>query len=629
MTKRIRVCSPGAFQFYELDNMAPETSLCKAFGLFVVLMTVVSSTKGACTFNKTWSGRWFQSGIQNLLYINNSYIETKGECYEQQADKYLVFDRQENCYKCLAMHEKQTGVLQYKESICETRGTLQEICNLMLGDAPLYTMFRKYPEVKPINCPFKSAPFTFSYSRGTGECSNPPSRAESCTDDSRLVLKYQACPDVESTESNIEELVCLATWKEGSTKYLIGKISQGNRRNLIKDEDQYRCFIYQKDKSNDKIVYSVAQSADATCSGVQSAFEGSRTMRLTTVDNHHNRCKFPKWITDHHTWLSLDHKKIYKFTQRNATLKILEEEPPAKPRRPPMHMNVAQPFAFQSDFGFESDDLKKTNTEMRVICHSILDNQEQKKVQIVAHITEGCDSGYVCMVFYKRDTNVIEIQQTSELVENPDEACSRFNPLITPFTTLITTNLHPKACPHLGRYVLPDKEAMSDIRKKRDQPDSVGIEQVPDCVTQDYEALTVGCTQQHQMEFHSSCGQSDEHAYLCHGSWNEDNVHYVITSPMSKKPSDTIRFCFIYTLGPSTQPLNDNMVGKPVSIPILRVSRVSDSCHRHVAPGSGRWSYNFTSDGACDGNDTTGSGMIEFPSFLLIVISATYALYLR
>jgi hypothetical protein len=79
---------------------------------------------------------------------------------------------------------------------------LQDVCYGITGDAPLYSMFRKHPEAKPVACPFKSAPFTFSYNRGTGDCNNPPSKAESCTDDSRLVLKYQACPDVPSTESN-------------------------------------------------------------------------------------------------------------------------------------------------------------------------------------------------------------------------------------------------------------------------------------------------------------------------------------------------------------------------------------------------------------------------------------------
>lgn len=80
----------------------------------------------------------------------------------------------------------------------------------------------------------------------------------------------------------MEELVCLATWKEGSTRYLIGKISQGNRRNLISDEDQYRCFIYQRSSEGAKTVYNIAQSGDATCNGLQNAFEGSRTIKLTT-----------------------------------------------------------------------------------------------------------------------------------------------------------------------------------------------------------------------------------------------------------------------------------------------------------------------------------------------------------
>lgn len=140
-------------------------------------------------------------------------------------------------------------------------------------------MFRKSPEVKPVPCPFKNAPFIFTYTKGTGECTNPPSKAESCTDDSRMVLKYQACPDVPSTESALEELVCLTTWKEGSTKYLLGKILDPNRR-MPSDEDEYRCFVYQKNNVDGKTVYHVAQSGDATCNGLSNVFEGSRSMKL-------------------------------------------------------------------------------------------------------------------------------------------------------------------------------------------------------------------------------------------------------------------------------------------------------------------------------------------------------------
>lgn len=44
-------------------------------------------------------------------------------------------------------------------------------------------------------------PFTFTYNRGHGECKNPVSNIESCTEDSRLLLNLQACPDVAGTES--------------------------------------------------------------------------------------------------------------------------------------------------------------------------------------------------------------------------------------------------------------------------------------------------------------------------------------------------------------------------------------------------------------------------------------------
>lgn len=62
----------------------------------------------------------------------------------------------------------------------------------------------------------------------------------------------------------------------------MGKISQGNRRSTS-DEAQYRCFIYQRSTENGKTIYNVAESADATCTGLDAtALEGSRTMKLTT-----------------------------------------------------------------------------------------------------------------------------------------------------------------------------------------------------------------------------------------------------------------------------------------------------------------------------------------------------------
>jgi len=46
-----------------------------------------------------------------------------------------------------------------------------------------------------------AGPFIFTYNRGHGECKSPVSNIESCTEESRLLLSFQACPDVQGTES--------------------------------------------------------------------------------------------------------------------------------------------------------------------------------------------------------------------------------------------------------------------------------------------------------------------------------------------------------------------------------------------------------------------------------------------
>ena len=72
---------------------------------------------------------------------------------------------------------------------------------------------------------------------------------------------------------------CLATWKEGSTQYLVAKISgNGMSGNVIKDEDTYRCFAYAKSGNNS---WNLGQSGDASCNGLTSATDGAKTHRMT------------------------------------------------------------------------------------------------------------------------------------------------------------------------------------------------------------------------------------------------------------------------------------------------------------------------------------------------------------
>lgn len=83
-------------------------------------------------------------------------------------------------------------------AFCHERDSLPTLCRMITGDALLYSMFRE--GALPVPCPFRG-PFTFTYNRGHGECKNPVSSIDICTEDSRLLLSYQACPDVYGTES--------------------------------------------------------------------------------------------------------------------------------------------------------------------------------------------------------------------------------------------------------------------------------------------------------------------------------------------------------------------------------------------------------------------------------------------
>ena len=94
----------------------------------------------------------------------------------------------------------------------------------------------------------------------------------------------------------MEEIQCLAVWKEGSYRYLVGKVSN---HHIAVGEDHYRCFVFEKSGSlpqiplesdstpDPDVEYRIAQSGDATCTGLFSPAEGSRTMILKRSKSSH------------------------------------------------------------------------------------------------------------------------------------------------------------------------------------------------------------------------------------------------------------------------------------------------------------------------------------------------------
>ncbi|KAG8038044.1 hypothetical protein G9C98_006369 [Cotesia typhae] len=451
-------------------------------------------------------------------------------------------------------------------------------------------MFRLNPE--PITCPFNGAPYTFTYNRGDKECNSPVSVAESCTDPSKLLLKYQACPDIEDSESITEELQCLALWKDGRNKYLVGTLKLFGR-SAATNEETFRCFLYERNHHGEKVTYDIAQSGDSTCSALNDVSQGSRTIKLTKVDREHNKCKYPQWVTKHHAWHSLDGTRVYHFTTGNATLKVEQSK---------------------------DQQNKGHKYEERIVCHNLesIDSPD-KKVKLVAHITSGCDIGYVCMIFHRRSAGVIELQQSNVKTILPEEACKQQEDLsVMPYITLImSSSISQRAA------------------EKRTWEEKNDDEQ---CSVSD---IQIGCTTSDQSEMIIINTCEDKHeAYTCHDSWEEKGVWYTIVSQKQKSLSGisinvnsgssigsesavtNASFCFSMRWVDPTPKLS----GRGSRVEQEQELRLTWPVREFQRDDPNQWTYKLSNQGVCE--DITRASATSASSFsrVSLVLSAGAAI---
>ncbi|XP_029672408.1 uncharacterized protein LOC115241037 isoform X2 [Formica exsecta] len=578
--------------------------------LLILPLVDLPSANGSCVFPSSWTGEWYQYG-KPVFAINTTVLGDR-VCVERTDDKYVVLYSTENCYHCMIINGRHENVIQYREGpwCSAERTSLEEMCGTITSDDMLYSMFRM--NSKPIACPFSGSSFTFTYNRGYGECTMPISLAEKCTDESKLLLKYQACPDVEGTESNTEELQCLAVWNDGRNKYLVGTL----RGRSVLSAKMYRCFLYEeKPHHQGKMIYLLAQSGDPTCNGLTTVSEGSPTIKLTKVDKEHSRCKYPVWVTEHHDWHSLDGTKDYHFTNKNSTLKIKAQA---------------------------QDVNGEAFHEEKIVCHNLeklYPNESMgNKVKLVAHVTSGCDIGYVCMIFHKRDSRIIEIQQSDQKAIMPDEACSISDPSTMPYTTLITTSLHQRKCPNPGRYEIMDF-APSDMlsapmsrRQRRSDLSRTTKRRIWQDNTEDAECrstdIQVGCSSSDQTEMiiANTC-EHEEIAYFCHGSWEEKGMWYTIASQRNSELQANLgqTFCFSMRL----EGVRDRVLGRggrqKQQEQELWLSRPSRTCQRESKDED---TYRLSNRGVCEDLTKAANNAAFAPSLsqsLFTLSTAAYA----
>ncbi|XP_053205038.1 uncharacterized protein LOC128389464 [Panonychus citri] len=450
-------------------------------------------TNCICQFPSHWSGIWFQKGVHDRIRITSNSISDKGNCTENDKAKFLIYNKSENCARCMVIYEKHHNVLQYKETLCSTvPRKLNDLCDEINGDAPLFSLFRL--DTPPVPCPF-SGYFKFSYNRGRGECGDPPSTIDSCTDENHLLFRFQACTDVQGSESKVVTLECYATWKGGSVKYLVGKFLHPSAKD---EDDRFHCFVFEQRPDN---TYHLAQSADASCDGLEQTLEGSATMKLARTERLENQCSFPDLAITGRYWQTLDGSHVYDFGHENS-------------------------FSVYS---------KQEGTLLRFVNCT---QHDPTSDAFVVYSTAKCDIGYVCMKIVKRSDNIIEILQ-GDLVKSIGDACLNFNK----YEYITLTGLRPTEgdesftqCPLDGIYNVNVQGNEASLRS------ATGFPLITICFGRSI--LFSQCIVPNRMRFELSCGSTEPtfKYFQCNGLWHENGTNYLLLY----SADDDIQYCLNY-----------------------------------------------------------------------------------
>jgi len=311
------------------------------------------------------------------------------------------------------------------------------------------------------------------------------------------------CAVTPRAKSVAEGLQCIASWKEGSKKYLVAEMK---RDHVYSDESKYRCFVFNKKGRGPNQTIEMAQSVAASCKGLWSPTEGYRTFNMKKVsksDTMKGQCLFPKWLSSHHSWSTLDGLVSLHINKGERSWKLKNSQDVLSPE------------------------------ESHVTCHNIL-HQDKDTVKIVTYVKSGCDSGFMCSVFSKKANHVVAAQFGYK-ARNPTEACTD---LYFPAKTILfvsKTKAKEETCPLSGQYELSNLSNLSVFSTCS----------FPKLVT-----LKAGCGTT-SLEVKSQCEEPVKQdsalktQFSCHSHWREGTTTKVLLSKKDSKQT----FCLSYSEG--------------------------------------------------------------------------------
>ncbi|XP_064625526.1 uncharacterized protein LOC135486573 isoform X2 [Lineus longissimus] len=429
-----------------------------------------------CSFPEEWRGMWYQNGLGSVNLTQHT-ITKKGTCFMNQDNRYVVYDSNFGCYRCLVITPQHTNVLQYKESFClgdSEKPVPHDLCDRILRDYNvLYTLIRE--PSKPVPCPFHGS-FFFSYQNNSVPCITPFSSVDECASNTRFMFHFKQCKNTEYSQNLDLDFHCLATWKSGQN-YMIGHF-QGrglrNNKNL-----QYRCFMYEA--ITNKVM--MAMSADASCMGLVEPRDGPLTMNLERDVQKFATIvyQFPEWFWRRDTkWHDLSGKYTYHLDKDKQVIRI----------------------SYQAKSGDEKEVIEA------IRCYEIdRVTTTERLFQAVSITSKGCETKFQCIRILQRNDDIAEFHR-GKMVDQQSKACLEDNFNFGVKQLLIPSRIRGSKCPYDGRYSI-------DVVKGS-----------PTCTSRS--TFISGCVKSQQLRVEITCPSISAANLVCLSKWSQNTTTYMI-----------------------------------------------------------------------------------------------------
>ncbi|CAF4240271.1 unnamed protein product, partial [Rotaria sp. Silwood2] len=241
----------------------------------------------SCSISSSFTGIWLQPGLVDLITINNTWFSLKGTCLYGQQDvkyKYIYYNEQTRCKRCILFIPRHSNALQYRENNAE-----------------------------PIPCPFDQS-WHFKKNRQISSLCQPKA-FHNCLSLNTFQISYN-----NRCQSNKDVIaICFAQFSDGNMNYIIS-------RSL--NQQRFICFSYTKIKINEKnsLPNEVYLSEDETC---RSLLTRESALILNVLSNKHyeSKVQMPDWTQG--IWLSIGTDRIntntFYINQSQLIIKINDD----------------------------------------------------------------------------------------------------------------------------------------------------------------------------------------------------------------------------------------------------------------------------------------------------------------